>query len=211
MKFNIKTHIYIMIFLLILTGCTNDSSQNENVKSDNGILLESINDYELEIDELEDLVDEYEIRIESIEEELTGYKNFNKKTIAYLNEEELLDLANDIWNYKIEIDGMSIPPNGEIQISKNNFEVVCSEEIAPYQILPSEIINQGKISGEYFDHLVIHGYQPSEISRTDGIVITAFVYKFEDIPSNTSINFELSDELKKRVGINTNTINITIK
>jgi hypothetical protein len=125
------------------------------------------------------------------------YKNFLNKVLGYLNEEEMLQLAKSEYIYRLEINGEPVPSDGVIEMDTNSFDVFLSQEQPGYLILPREILQKGAISGDYFDHLTIKGVTPKNISRGDGTVITSSTYEFENLPSNTSLILEVSDELKE--------------
>ncbi len=198
----------IMIFGLI--GCTNQSTVD---KKDLELeeLQNKIERYEQKIKELEENNSSYEIRIRNFEEERDTYKSFIDKATKYLDEDEIVELARGEWVYNIEVDGQSVPPDGEVEVYNNNFEIIYSERQSIISMLNHEILEHGIISEDYIDHLEIIDAKPKEINRTDGTVVTGFIYEFENIPSNTSFNIEISDELKDRLNLNTNTISIYIK
>lgn len=207
MKKHISICFYVIVMLLALTGCTTPDARDE-AKLETKKLESQINKHEQEIQELKE---EHELSIQYLKEEKDAYLKLIGEITKYLDEAQLLELAKSEWRYNIEVNGKPIPPNGEIEIDRNDFEVVFSEEQSTFPSLPSEIHRQGAISGEYGEHLLIKDVEPKDIRRIDGTVITAFVYVFENLTSNTSLKLEISDELKERIGLKTNIINIKIK
>lgn len=77
--------------------------------------------------------------------------------------------------------------------------------------LQSELYLLGKISGEYIEHLVFKGIEPTKNKRLDGTVVTSFVYEFEDLEPNSTVIIEITDELKERLELKTNTIRVKVK
>lgn len=75
----------------------------------------------------------------------------------------------------------------------------------------SELSEKGSINGNYEDHLKIVGIEPTDIGGTDGTVVTAFIYEFKDVAENTDFKLELSNELKERLDLSINVINIHVK
>lgn len=197
-----------MIFGLV--GCTNQSTVDEK-ELELEELQNKIEKHEQNIEELEEKNSSYETRIRNFEEERDTYMSFIDKAIKYLHEDEIVELAREEWVYNIEINGQSVPPDGEVEVRNNNFEIIYSERQSIISMLNQEIHEQGIISGEYFNHLEIIDTIPKDISRTDGTVVTGFIYEFENISSNTSFNIEISDELKDRLNLQTNSISIYIK
>lgn len=237
MKRGICVKIRLLILcsftLILMAGCNdaNEENEEETTIGENEIVEDSDNENE-EFDtdpsdgdqasEIESLKEEYEFEIESLKEEykmvtddykeaIARYENFVEKAIDYLSEDDLLLLAKGEWDYEIVINEEPIPSSGEIDISESDFEIAFSERRTDFQILPDEIYNEGAISGDYFDHLTIEGVEPNDIQRTDGTIVTGFIYEFESLPSNTSFQLVLSDELKERLELETNTITINIQ
>ncbi|WP_182201274.1 hypothetical protein [Paraliobacillus salinarum] len=199
----IKNAIYfcLVIVLLTVSGCTNQST------SETEKLQDQLKEHEQEMISIKE---EYELHVNNIEEEKDAYKAFIAKSTDYLEENELLELAKSEWHYNIEINDDLVPANGKVEINKNDFKIIYSEKQASHQILPSEIYMQGAINGDYFEHLVIKGVEPEHIRRTDGTIVTAFIYEFKNVPSDTTIELEVSDELKDRLRLATNLINIKV-
>ncbi|MCR1898482.1 hypothetical protein NSA47_05690 [Irregularibacter muris] len=200
-----------MLFItLSLVGCTNQAKKHEdNLEVEN--LQKQIKRYEHKIEKLEEKNHEYEITVKNFEEERDTYQKFIDKAIKYLDKDEFIELAKSEWHYSLEIDEQPVPSDGKIVIDKKDFEILYSERLSISAGLPKEIYTQGDISGEYFEHLKILDIKPKDIRRLDGTVVTAFVYEFENLPGNTDLKLEVSDELKERLGLQTNIINIHIK
>ncbi|WP_257529966.1 hypothetical protein [Irregularibacter muris] len=198
------------MILFIIIGCTNKTSIDEgNSQVEN--LQKQIKRYEHKIEKLEVKNHEYEITVKNFEEERDTYQKFIDKAIKYLDKDEFLELAKSEWHYSLEIDEQPVPSDGKIVIDKKDFEILYSAEQAMSPGLPKEIYTQGSISGEYFDHLKILDIKPKDIRLLDGTVVSAFVYEFENLSGNTDLKLEVSDELKERLGLQTNIINIHIK
>nr|WP_300005032.1 hypothetical protein [Tissierella sp.] len=119
-------------------------------------------------------------------------------------------IESDDWSYKynIEVDGNPILDGKDLEINNKDFEIIFSENI---NTSLKELSEKESLGNEYLNHLKIIGIEPTDIARTDGTIVTAFVYKFENIANGTNFKLEISDELKERLGINNNTINIYIK
>lgn len=173
--------------------------------------IDKITLYEKEIQQLKEKNNEYEIRNKSLEEEASYYKEFIEEAIKDLDEDEVSKLAEKQWTYRIELAGKTIVDHKEIEIDKRDFEIVFSEEQSLISSIINELFEKGIIEGEYQDHLKIIGIEPMNIERTDGTLVTGFIYKFKDVPKNTNFKLELSKELRERLGLNNSIINIHVK
>ncbi|MBS4535111.1 hypothetical protein GOQ29_05695 [Clostridium sp. D2Q-14] len=216
-----KIFIFISILLILtLTGCANQTSvggeaENKNVETQE--LQSEIKKYEEDIKKLEEDIkkleeknDDYKLEIKQLEKEKNEYNDFIDKTIKYLDEDALLEIARSEWKYQIEVDEKPIPLNGKVEINKDTFKIVYSVESSLLSNVQEELFSKGPMSGDFIDHLKVVGIKPNNIGRTDGTVITAFVYEFESLPKNTNFKLEISDELKERLDLETNTINIQV-
>lgn len=210
----IKNGIYfcLVIVLLIVSGCTNQSTSEteklqDQLKEHEQKIRNLKNDHESRVKSLEE---ESNLSVKSLEEENDAYKAFIQKSIDYLDKNELLALAKSEWHYSIKINDDLVPADGEAEVNKNNFEIVYSEEQSRYQALPNEIHIQGMISGDYFDHLILKDVKPNNIKSADGTIVTAIIYEFKNVPSDTVVEFKVSDELKERLRLTTNLINVKV-
>jgi PBP1b-binding outer membrane lipoprotein LpoB len=209
-----KNVINIIIVLgLLLNGCTNASNKDVDHKTNNDrVVSQNQPSTNEENDDLVEKLKRSVIDQKQLEEERDYYKAAISKLTSKLSEAEMLSLAKEQWKYKLKIDGQLIENQTEIIINKNSFMVSLSQEQAPYEIVPAEIFNKGKISGEtYREHIKFINVQPNLISGTDGTVITSQTFSFENIPKDTNIKLEITQELKNRLGLNTNIINIRIR
>ncbi|MBS4536437.1 hypothetical protein GOQ29_12490 [Clostridium sp. D2Q-14] len=96
-----------------------------------------------------------------------------------MDEDTLLEVARNEWKYQIEVDEKPIPPNGKVEINKDNFKIVYSVESSLLSSIQKELSSKGPFSGDYFDHLTVVGIEANNIGRTDGTVVTAFVYELK--------------------------------
>lgn len=206
--------------MFILVACSNKSEDN----STNSDKIEEVNasaqlseDTTLQINKLELQNEELQSALNSMETDL-NYKNeeaeYYKKLINDLikdySDTQLKDLAIQLWDYKLEINGVSVPTNGIVEIQENTIEISLIESQSAYPILPNEIYMQGQINGNYIDHLKMTS-NPSETYVTDGTVVTAIHHKFVDVEKDSTISFTVSEELKKRLELETTQITINKK
>lgn len=120
------------------------------------------------------------------------------------------DGSDNQWSYKytIEIDGKPISDK-DIIINKKDFKVIFAENLKENLSGTNSLDDREMLSGNRQEHLEIIGIEPANISWTDGTIVTALIYEFEDIPENTNFTIQLSDELREKTGIKNSTINIT--
>lgn len=119
------------------------------------------------------------------------------------------DELDDKWSYKyrMEIDGNLITDE-HIEINKKDFKIVFAEDLNE-KLSDSRLLDDKEmLSGDRQDHIKIIGVQPTNISWTDGTIVTALIYEFENVPDNTNLKLELTNELRKKLGLEKTTINI---
>ena len=75
----------------------------------------------------------------------------------------------------------------------------------------SSLDDKESLSGDRQDHLKIVDIEPTNITWTDGTIVTALIYEFVDVPKNTNFKLQLTDELKEILGLNNSIINIYVK
>lgn len=195
-----------MLLILILTGCAKERSASQKAEDD-PIKIEEL---QIELKQYQEAIEGYKLEIKNIEEEKKEYKLFIDKTLASLDENLLLDLAKSEWHYEITIDEMPIPKDGNVKIDKDSFKIIYSQEQSLLSSIEPELSHKGCLSDDFFEHLKIIGREPNNIVRTDGTVSVAFIYEFEKLPQNTNFKLEISNELKERLDLETQTINIQV-
>lgn len=207
------TLLILLLLILTITGCKSQTSvgqEQENKNEEIEELQNKIKRYEENIKDLEEKNKDYQLSLKHSGEIRDEYENFIDRAIEYLDKDSLLKLARSEWVYQIEVDDNPIDNDGNIEVNKASFKIIYSTKMSSLASIHGGIFSKGEISGEDFDHLKIVGIEPSNIDRTDGTVVGAFIYEFEDIPKNTSFKLEISDELRERLGLKSNTINIQV-
>lgn len=206
--------------MFILVGCSNknedNSTNSDKVEALNAStqLLEDktsqINKLEVENEKSQDTINSIQSDFNYKKEEAEYYKQLIDDLIKDYSDSQLKDLAIKLWDYKLEINGVSVPTNGIVEIQENTIEISLIESQSAFPILQTEIYMQGQISVNYIDHLKITS-NPSETYVTDGTVVTAIHHKFVDVEKGSTISFTVSEELKKRLGLETTQITINKK
>lgn len=128
-----------------------------------------------------------------------------------LEGDESEDKDNE-WSYKysIEIDGTPITDE-DIEINKEDFKIVFAENLNEELSSTSSLDDKKMLSGDRQDHLKIIDIEPTNTTWTDGTIVTALIYEFENVPENTNFQLELTDELKETLGLNNSIINVYVK
>ena len=132
-----------------------------------------------------------------------------KQVIDNLSDEEMLELSRNQFLYELQINGKSIPKNGQVTISVGDVEILLSEKDLGYDFLPVEWLDKGKISGNYIDHLLNFDTTWMPIG-TDGTVNTAQGYQSADIKAGQQYSFNITDELREPLKIDNQSIKIEV-
>ncbi len=204
--------IYIALLgvSIFLIGCTSKIN-TENNDSKIQELQNQIKSYEKSVSQLQEKISTYELDIRILKEEKDDYKKFIDSSRKYLSKNELLELAKGEWIYRISVNDKAIESSGVLEIDKKDFKITYSEKRSTFSGLPEEIDEKGSISGNFYDHLEILNIKPDNVVISDGTVVQGMHYEFKDVPKGTIIKLEISDELKERLGLQTNIISIHVK
>jgi hypothetical protein len=202
-----KNYLLIIPFILTFTllGCSGNSEQ---VGTDSN-LQEELSMLQEEIKELQQEVNVQKKETKTIQGELDVYKSFVKNDLMNnLDSQQIQSLAESQWEYRLFIDGKEINEVNDIQISKSKFEIKLVETQASYAILPIEVHNKGQISSHIKEQIRI---SPSnyELIAPAGTNIDSIIYKFDNVSKDT-IEIQVTDELKNRLGWDKNIINIEV-
>lgn len=195
--------ILIALGIFSLVGCS-EESVGEN---DKDLILK---------DEVEPEVDTGEIDLRTEVEYLNERNQYLLTTINYLtdslSDEEMLQFSKDQITYELSINGEPIPENGQIIVEEGMVEILLSEMKLGFDFLPEDWSEKGIISGEeYIDHLLNIDTSNWTLIGNDGTVNTSRGYQSADIKSGQQVSFEITDELRERLGIDTNLIQIKMK
>lgn len=206
--------------MFILVACSNNngdnSTNNEKIDEVNAS-TQTLEDKTSQIKKLEEQNEQLQATLDNIQtnlnykkEEADYYKKLIDDLIKGYSNAQLKDLAIKLWEYKLEINGVAVPTNGIVEIQENPIEISLSERQSGYPILPNEIFMQGKINGNYTEHIKMNT-NPAETYSTDGTVVTGIHHKFVDVEKGSTISFTITEELKNRLGLETTQITINIR
>jgi hypothetical protein len=207
-----KVMIIAFLFLItstLLIGCSNDD--------DIQLKQSSTNDVENNVKNMEQNISEYTNQIELLQtqkEFLNGQNQYLVNVIQQIledfSDEEMLAFSRSQFVYDLQVNGEAIPQNGEMAISSGNIEILLSQRNRGSDILQPEWLEKGKISGNYIDHILNFDTTNWEPTGTDGTVNTAQGYKKTNVKAGELLSFKITDELKERLNLDTNLIQINV-
>lgn len=165
---------------------------------------------EVEIDTNE--IDSLRMEVESLNERTQYLLTTINNLLDSLSDEEMLQFSKDQITYELSINGEPIPENGQIIVEEGMVEILLSEMKLGFDFLSEDWLEKGIISGEeYIDHLLNIDTLNWTLIGSDGTVNTSRGYQSADIKSGQQVTFEITDELRERLGIDTNLIQIKLK
>lgn len=198
---------------ILLFGCenTNVNGNNETLNEDQLIIQEQnaqIIDLKKQNEELLTNLDSSQLDLRIAREQIDYFKQFSQDALLYLSDKELQELAKKQWDYRLEVNDQQMPKDGKMEIQENTIEISLSQKQSTFNALPDEIFSKGAISGRYEKHIQDFKPAPTETNWTDGTVVTAIHFQYLEVKSGTIISFSITDELKERLGLDTNVISI---
>ncbi|MFJ7735659.1 hypothetical protein ACIQ2D_04875 [Lysinibacillus sp. NPDC097287] len=207
-----KVFIIALLGLIIsgiLIGCQNDDSLPET-KSTVDEAESEANKEQQSITELTSEIESLQAQSEYLNEEKQYFATVIKEIIADFTEEEMLKFSQDQIIYDLTVNGESIPKSGQVTIPTGDVKILLSERVRGYDFLPSEWIDRGRISENYIDQILNFDTTNWTPLMTDGTVVTGQGYQATNMKAGERFSFNITDELKERLNLDTNTIQIEI-
>jgi hypothetical protein len=193
------TGIALSVFSLV--GCSEE--QNEEQAEPQSL----VDEVEMDINELESLQTQNQFLNEKNQHLVTSIKQM----IGHLSDEEMLEFSRNQFVYELQVNGEAIPKNGQVTVSAGDVEILLAEKGLGYDFLPDEWLEKGKISGNYIDHLLNFDSTNWTLIGTDGTVNTAQGFQSTDVKADQHYSFNITDELKERLKMDTTLIQIEVK
>jgi hypothetical protein len=209
-----KSKVIIMAFLYLLTsiiliGCRNGDELQQTQSS--------VDEVEIDVNSMEQSISEYTSEIESLQSQTDFLSDQNqylvnviKQIFEDFSDEEILEFSQNQFIYDLQVNGESVPKIGQIAISPGDVEILLSEKGLGYDFLDAEWLEKGKISGNYIDHILNFDTTNWTPLGTDGTVNTAQGYKATNVKSGERFSFKITDELKDRLNLDNNLIQIEV-
>jgi len=197
--------------MFFLSACSDNNSKNNDEVNASVQLSENqttqIDKIEKQNEALQAELEQMQTDLNYKKEEAEYYKQLIDDFIKDYSNAQLNELAIKLWDYKLEINGLTVPANGIVDLQDTDIEISLIESQPAYLVLPNEIFMQGKLSGDYMEHLKLNG-KPTETTVTDGTVVTGIHHKYVDVAEGSTFTFTITEELKQRLGLETTQITI---
>jgi hypothetical protein len=213
-----KSKVIFSTFLFLLTstillGCNN----SDDLQVKQPVKQSSTNEVEPDFKKMKQDISEYTNQIESLQKQSEFLNQQNQYLVNVIKEisesfsdEEMLEFARSQFIYDLKVNGESIPKNGEMAISSGNVEILLSQRSMGYDFLQPDWLEKGKISGNYIDHILNFDTTNWKATGKDGTVNTAQGYETTNVKVGEQISFNITDELKERLNLDTNLIQIEV-
>lgn len=197
--------------MFFLSACSDNNSKNNDEVNASVQLSENqttqIDKIEKQNEALQAELEQMQTDLNYKKEEAEYYKQLIDDFIKDYSNAQLNELAIKLWDYKLGINGLTVPANGNVNLQDTDIEISLIESQPAYLVLPNEIFMQGKLSGDYMEHLKLNG-KPTETTVTDGTVVTGIHHKYVDVAEGSTFTFTITEELKQRLGLETTQITI---
>jgi hypothetical protein len=209
-----KSKVIIVAFLHLLTsviliGCKNGDDLKQIPSSEDEVEID-VNSMEQSISEYTSEIESLQTQTEFLDEKNQYLVNVIKQILEDFSDEEILEFSQNQFIYELQVNGESIPNSGQIAISSGEVEILLSEKGLGYDFLDAEWLEKGKISGNFIDHILNFDTTNWTPLGTDGTVNTAQGYKATNVKAGEWFSFTITDELKERLNLDTNLIQIEV-
>ena len=199
-----KKLIICSSLMFTLVACSNEDEEHAANIDDQTAQISTL---EQQNEELQATLEQVQTDLNNKKDEAAYYKRWIEDLINGYSDAQLKDLAMQLWDYELKINGVTVPANGLVDIQENTIEISLVEKRTAYPVLPDEMLTQGQISGNYTEHINMNA-TPTETYFKDGTVATGVHHKFEDVKEGSTISFTITAELKERLGLETTQITI---
>lgn len=215
-----KYILYLTIVLsglLILAGLSKfkvdiaESTSGDTVNN----AEEKIKQLEYEIAKLREELASKELDIGYLKEERDYYRKFIDEMLEKLTEKEIIDILEREWWYTLKVKHqgekgeyvyVEFPKDGKITINKTDFDLVLSEHTVPFSILEGNYKKYGYLLDQVLlrplpEQIKIKNYDNYEMTGASGTVVDSTIYIFKGVPEGTEIEIEISEELRRKLGM----------
>ncbi len=192
------TGIALSVFALV--GCSEERNEEQ------GQMQTLEEEVEMDTNEIESL----QVQNQYLNEQNQHLVTSVKQAIGHLTDEEMLEFSRNQFVYELQVNGEAIPKNGQVTISPGDVEILLAEMGLGYDFLLDEWSEKGKISGNYIDHLLNFDSTNWTPIGTDGTVNTAQGYQATALTAGQHYSFNITDELKERLKMDTTLIQIEV-
>lgn len=194
----------------ILIGCQNDDDDLPTTQSTIDEAESEVNKEQQRMSELTNEIESLQGQNEYLNEEKQYFATVIKELIDDFTEEEMLEFSRNQIIYDLTVNGDSIPKSGQVTIPNGDVKILLSERVMGYDFLPSEWIERGRISENYMDQILNFDAANWTPLMTDGTVVTGQGYEATNMKVGERFSFNITYELKDRLNLDTNTIQIEV-
>lgn len=146
-----------------------------------------------------------------LEYQVDYYRRYVKSLIESADEESYLWLSQNLYRYRLTVEGEDFPDSGEIVVKSADFTMILSQEFYDIEGLPEDMFILGHITnqnGDYDSHLKLDSPVPYNMFPGSGTTASGYNYYFEGVPEGTVINLTITPELCERLGLPTRHLKI---
>lgn len=148
--------------------------------------------------------------LQSIEKELTYYKEYVKSISQTMSEENKMKLIEKEWSYSLTVNGVEFPKTGTLTLNQPTFDLVIKEERTPYSVLSEEDSMKGKITTDIKRAFQLTNEFVTNSEKTDDL-LQEMTYKATNVPIDTVITAQISEELQQKLQLDVNQLTIVIQ
>lgn len=196
-----------LLSLMIISGCSPESEQpaDETPETSTGAVAVSGEGSSA----LEEKIKEQKQLIETLEGISKEYLDLLESAVSHLDEENLSVFAKKQFSYTLKINDETVPPEGIVEIDELPIAVTLVSEMGTSILLPQKIYEKGMLSfDDPLEHLNFMKEEPEDVVVRDGTSVQSFTYIFGEESPLEEMEFMISDELKGRLGLDTNVVKI---
>jgi len=205
-----KLFLLCLLIILLVGGCSEEPDQQSVITPVNSSNAEAVSNDEP--GNLEKKIEEQKQLIQTLEAANKEYLNLLEAAVSHLDEDSLREFAKMQFCYTLTVNETAVPGNGIVEVDKLPVAVTLLSEMGTNILLPQKIYEQGMLSSDDpLDHLNFMGVEPEDVEVRDGTGIQSFTYIFGEKNSLEEMEFRISDELKKRLNMDTSVIKVMIR
>ncbi len=206
-----KSLVILALSLLLITGCSvSKGSEEDQVPQKSPMVVSVDNTSQDTIERLEEKIKEQKELIATLENLNTEYFKFIDVSLDYLDEEQLKKLSQSQYKYTLTINGMVIEEGGALVLIKGPVEIIVKSEMLSQLSLPQNLYELGALSGYVDEHISFKDEEPENLVVTDGTIVQAYTYTFGEDDPIEGLEVHLSEEIRERLGFDSDVIEIKI-
>lgn len=149
------------------------------------------------------------------EQEKVFDKYYSEKLKKFMNEEDLMFLAQRQYDYLLSVNGEAFREN-TLYTDNKNIKIVLAEFQSAEKILPDDILIKGNVTGgdpndSFGSHLNVTSLAKYNQYKEEDANVKRVCYEFKDIQAGTIITLKLSEMLMNRLNLKDNILEIIVR